>query len=127
MNRSIALGLAMLAGAALGAAAVNGLQAQGKGPGAYAVIDISAIDNPDTFKTLLPKTDASNAPFGGQNVIRTDNIIALDGTPPKRFIIISFDSIDKAKAWDQSAAQKEITAIRLKSTKSRAFIVDGKM
>jgi uncharacterized protein (DUF1330 family) len=127
MNRSIALGLAMLAGAALGAAAINGLHAQGKGPGAYVVIDISELNNPDLFKTLLPKTDASNDAFGGQNVARTENIIALDGTPPKRFVIISFDSIDKAKAWDQSAAQKELTAIRMKSTKSRAFIVDGKM
>jgi uncharacterized protein (DUF1330 family) len=127
MNRSIALGLAMLAGAALGGAAVNGLHAQVKGPGAYVVIDISEVSNPDLFKTLLPKTDASNAAFGGQNVARTENIIALDGTPPKRFVIISFDSIDKAKAWDQSVAQKELTAIRMKSTKSRAFIVDGKL
>jgi hypothetical protein len=46
MNRYIALSLAMLAGAALGAAAVNGLHAQGKGPGAYAVFDISEINNP---------------------------------------------------------------------------------
>src|ERR1700690_1751194 len=33
MNRSIALGLAMLAGVAIGALVINGLQAQGKGPG----------------------------------------------------------------------------------------------
>ena len=119
--------IAMFAGAALGAAAVNGLHAQGKAPGAYAVVDISEISDPTLFKTLLPKVAASNAAFGGQNVILTENIVALDGTPPKRFVLISFDSIDKAKAWDSSAAQKEITAIRQKSTKSRAFIVDGKL
>jgi hypothetical protein len=33
----------MLAGGAIGATAVNGLHAQGKAPGAYAVVDISAI------------------------------------------------------------------------------------
>jgi uncharacterized protein (DUF1330 family) len=33
--------------------------------------------------------------------------------------------IDRAKAWYASAAQNEINAIRIKSTKSRAFIVDG--
>lgn len=119
--------VAMFAGAALGAAAVNGLHAQGKAPGAYAVIDISEISDPTLFKTLLPKVAASNAAFGGQNVILTENIVALDGTPPKRFVLISFDSIDKAKAWDSSTAQKEITAIRQKSAKSRAFIVDGKL
>src|SRR5215475_16188004 len=97
-SRHLTLALALLAGAALGVAAVDGLHAQGKGPGAYAIIDISEISNPDVFKTLLPKTAASNAAFGGKNVVLTENIVALDGTPPKRFVIISFDSIDKAKA-----------------------------
>jgi uncharacterized protein (DUF1330 family) len=125
MNRYIPLGLAMLAGAALGAVAVNGLHAQGKGPGAYAIIDISAINSPDVFKTLLPKTAAATAAFGGKNVAVTDNIVALDGTPPKRFVVISFDSIDKTKAWYNSPAQEEINGIRKRSTNSRAFIVDG--
>jgi uncharacterized protein (DUF1330 family) len=124
-NSYVTLTIAMLVGAGLGAAAVDGLRAQGKGPGAYAIIDISEINNPDLFKTLLPKTAASNAAFGGQNVALTENIVAVDGTPPKRFVIISFDSMDKAKAWSKSPAQEEITGIRTKSTKSRAFIVDG--
>jgi uncharacterized protein (DUF1330 family) len=28
----------------------------------------------------------------------------LDGTPPKRFVVIAFDSVEKAKAWDSSPA-----------------------
>jgi len=56
MNRSIALGLAMLAGAAIGAIPVNGLHAQNKVPGAYAVLDLRAISSPDVFKTLPSKT-----------------------------------------------------------------------
>jgi hypothetical protein len=31
--------------------------------------------------------------------------------------------VDKAKAWDASAAQKEVNDIRLKNTKSRSFVV----
>jgi uncharacterized protein (DUF1330 family) len=125
MNRAIGLGIAMLAGAALGAAAVSGLNAQNKPPGAYAVVDLSEITNPDVFKTLLPKAEPAAAAFGGKFVIRTENIVGLDGTAPKRFVVIAFDSIDKAKAWDASPEQKEITAIRQRSTKSRQFIVDG--
>ena len=56
MNRSIALGLAMLAGAVIGAIAVNGLHAQNKAPGAYAALDLRAINSPDVFKTLPSKT-----------------------------------------------------------------------
>jgi uncharacterized protein (DUF1330 family) len=57
--------------------------------------------------------------------VRTENIVATDGTPPKRFVIIAFDDMAKAKAWDASAAQKEVTALRVKSTKSRQFFVEA--
>ncbi len=125
MKRHFSMGLAMLASAAFGAIAVNGPHAQNKAPGAYVVIDISAINNPEMFKTLLPKIAPSNAAFGGQNIAATENIVALEGTPPKRFAIVSFDSIDKAKAWNGSAATKEINDIRTKSATSRTFIVEG--
>jgi uncharacterized protein (DUF1330 family) len=116
----------MLAGGALGAAAVNGLNAQTKAPGAYAVIDISEITDTDTFtKQLLPKAGPAALGGGGQFVVRTDKITALDGTPPKRFVVIGFDSVEKAKAWDATPAQKEVDALRSKTTKSRSFIVDG--
>jgi len=117
----------MLAGAVIGATAVNGLRAQGSGAGAYAIVDISKISNPDVFKTLLPKTGAATAAFKGTNVAVTQNIVALDGTPPARFVIIAFDSLDTAKAWYNSPAEAEINTIRKNSTDSRAFIVDGKL
>jgi uncharacterized protein (DUF1330 family) len=125
MKRFVTLGLALVAGIAIGAVAVDGLNAQNKGPGAYAVVDLSEISNPELFKTLLPKAEPASAAFGGRFIIRTENIVGLDGTPPKRFVVIAFDSIDKAKAWDASPAQKEISDIRKRSTKSRQFIVDG--
>jgi hypothetical protein len=53
MARSIVIGLAMLAGAALGAAAVNELGAQGRPPGAFAVIDISDVTDPEVFSRQL--------------------------------------------------------------------------
>jgi uncharacterized protein (DUF1330 family) len=125
VNQRIALGLAMLAGAAFGAVSVNGLNAQSKAPAAYAVVDISEISDPGLFKTLLPKAEPAITAFGGKFVVRTENIAGLDGTPPKRFVVIGFDSMDKAKAWDASAAQQEVDAIRMKSTKSRSFVVEA--
>jgi uncharacterized protein (DUF1330 family) len=126
MARSIGIALAMVAGAALGAAAVKELGAQGRPPGAFAVIDISEITDPDIFtRQLLPKSTATLVPFGGQYVIRTDNIAGIDGTAPKRLVVIAFQSPQAAKAWASSAAQKELDALRMKSTKSRVFIADG--
>jgi len=115
--------LSLLAGAAIGALSVGGLYAQTKSPGAYVIVDISQVTNPDGFKQLFPKAPPAVAAFDGQFLTRTEKITALDGTPPKRFVIIGFESVDKAKAWDASAAQKEVNDIRMKNTNSRSFIV----
>ena len=56
MNRSIALGLAMVAASVVGATAANGLHDQDNAPTAYAVLDLRAINTPDVFKTLPSKT-----------------------------------------------------------------------
>jgi hypothetical protein len=56
MKRSIALGLVMLAGAVIGGTAFNGRQAQNKALGAYAMLDLGAINSPTVLKTLPFKT-----------------------------------------------------------------------
>jgi len=56
---------------------------------------------------------------------RTTKITALDGILPKRFIIAAFDSTENAKVWYDSPGQKKVNDIRMKTTKSRAFIVEG--
>ena len=123
MKTNHRLALTLLTGAALGAAVITGLNAQAKAPGAYVVVDITDISDPEGFKALLPKAPPALAAFDGRFIARTEKITALGGAPPKRFIIIAFDSVDKANAWNDSPAQKEVNDIRLKSTKSRSFIV----
>ena len=51
MSRIAFTGIGMLAGIVIGAAAVSGLNAQGKGPGAYAIVDISEITDPAAFSS----------------------------------------------------------------------------
>ena len=125
MKAYYATALAMLAGAAIGATAVNGLHAQNKSPGAYAVIDISEITNQEIFKALLAKAEAPVVAAGGKFVIRTDKITVRDGVAPARFVVIAFDSMENAKLWDGLPAQKEIDDMRAKAAKARSFIVDG--
>ena len=124
MQTRYMLATAVVAGAVLGGSVIRGLHAQATPP-AYAVVDISAITDPEGFKALIPKAGPAVAAFGGKFIVRTDKITATDGTPPNRFVIIAFDSLEKAKAWDASAAQKEVTAIRQKNTTSRQFLVEG--
>jgi uncharacterized protein (DUF1330 family) len=59
----------------------------------------------------------------GRYIVRTDNAISLDGPAPKSFVVISFQNMKKARSYNDS--MKEFTAARLKTTKSRSFIVEG--
>ena len=128
MKTHHAVGLAMLSGIAVGAVAVQGLNAQTKPP-VYVVVDFSEITDPEGYKVLSGRSNAATtqlfADSGGQYLSRTDNITALDGTPPKRFIMSRFDSVDKVKGWYNSPEQMKVNEIRNKTTKSRVFIVEG--
>jgi uncharacterized protein (DUF1330 family) len=93
------------------------------------VIDIDEITAPAGYAAVGGRNaEAAAAVFkdsGGRYLARTDKIAALDGAAPKRSAIIVFDSKEKAQGWYNSAAQKEINAIRTKTTKSRTFVVEG--
>src|SRR5476651_607927 len=86
MKQYTVLGLAVLAGVAIGATAINGLNAQVKAPGAYAVVDISEVTDPELMKQLGPKAGPAAASAGGHSIVRTDNVVSLDGIAPKRFV-----------------------------------------
>jgi uncharacterized protein (DUF1330 family) len=113
----------MLAGFGLGAVAVQGLNAQGTAPRAYAIVDVTEINDPRTFNALLPKEQQAVTAAGGRYVTRTNDITAIDGVAPLRFVIIAFDSMSKANSWKESPAQIAVNKERIESTKSRAFIV----
>jgi len=124
INHKVAI--ALVAGAAIGGAVIQGLHAQAKPP-VYVVIDINEITDADGYKVLSQRPSASTetAKLGGRYISRGGKITSLDGTAPKRVVIIAFDSTEKAQAWNDSTGQKEVIAIRTKTTKSRSYIVEG--
>jgi uncharacterized protein (DUF1330 family) len=125
MHRNIATGLTLLVGVAIGATAIQGLHAQAKPP-TYVVVAIRKINDAAAFKAgVLDKAAAVIAAAGGHFVIRTNKIDSYDGTPPQRFVLLQFDSAEQAQAWHNSAAQKEIDAVRTSTTDSLSFVVEG--
>lgn len=128
MRTTYVIGLSMLAGIAVGATAIQGIHAQAKPP-VYAIIEIDEITNPATDALNSGRSNeeasATLGNTGGRFLIRNGKITSLDGTPPKRVIVGVFDSTEKLQAWWGLPAQKKVTDIRMKSSKSRAFIVEG--
>ncbi len=118
------IGMALVAGAAIGVAAVQGLHAEAK-PTAYVVVAIRNITDAEGLKTVAEKAPAIITAAGGHPLVASDAITSLDGKPPQRFILIAFDSIEKAKAWSDMPAMRELTAMRIKSTDSLSLIVEG--
>jgi len=120
------LALMLVASAALGAAAITGLKAQGKPP-VYAIIDINEVLDAKGFIEAVSATEPNaTLSAGGRFIIRSTKPVAIDGAPPpSRFAVIAFDTKEKAEAWNNLPAIKELNAVRLKTTKSRAFMVEG--
>jgi len=126
MKSSFKLAVALVAGAGIGGAVIEGLHAQSSPP-AYVVVAIRKINDAAAFKSgVVDRTSPDTLKAaGGRYVARTQKITALDGKPPERIIIIAFDNAEKAKAWNDSAAQKPINDARMKTTDSLSFIVEG--
>jgi uncharacterized protein (DUF1330 family) len=124
MKMNFKLALTLGAGIAVGAAISEGLHAQASPP-TYAIIDISSITDAAGFKTIGPKAGPADTAAGGTIIIRTDNITAADGTPPKHLVVIAFDNLAKAKAWHASKAMQEVWGIQKKTSKFRVFFAEG--
>ena len=125
MKANRRLAIALIVGVVAGGAIMQGLHAQAKPP-VYVVVDIFDVTDPEGFKAIPPLAGPETlTPFGGKYVIRTDKITTLDGTPPKRFVVIQFDSVEKAQAWKASESSKKVDVIRDKTTKSSQFLVEG--
>jgi uncharacterized protein (DUF1330 family) len=123
-TRSMAA-LALLAGAAIGAVAVQGLHAQTKAP-VYVVTETDISDLDAFQKEYLPAVQPTIKAAGGRRVAAGQNIVVLEGpSPGTRVAINEFDSFEAVQAWRASADFKAARKIGEKYAKFRAFAVEG--
>ena len=122
--RSIAA-LALLAGAAIGAVAVQGLHAQTKAP-VYVVTETDISDLDAFQKEYLPVVQPTIKAAGGRRVAAGQNIVVFEGpSPGTRVAINEFDSLEAVQAWRASADFKAARKIGEKYAKFRAFAIEG--
>ena len=125
MNSKSKVVLSVLAGAALGAAAVQGIHAQAK-PKAYIITDIEVLDTAANA-AFTPLIQASQKAAGGRS-LRTagGKIVAFVGEAPKSVGITEWDSLDAAVAWRNGQAWKDLSPQRDKAVKIiRQFAVEA--
>jgi uncharacterized protein (DUF1330 family) len=117
--------LAVLAGVVIGVAGMAIHAQQTKTAPGYVVAEVDVHDAA-TFAKYGAKVPDTLKPFNAHYLVRGGKIEGVEGTAPKdRFVVIAFDSAEKARAWENSAAYEAIKPIRHSSATSRVFIVEG--
>ena len=118
MNSKFKIALAVVAGTALGAAAMQGLHAQAK-PKAYTITELEVLDAA-AQSAFAPRAQAAQNAAGGRN-FRTGGgrVVAIDGaTAPKNVAIAEWDSLEQAQAFFSSQAWKDLEPQRDKAVKT---------
>jgi uncharacterized protein (DUF1330 family) len=123
VKTNLKLAIALVAGAAIGGVAVQGLHAQGT-PKAYVVTEIEII-NQEAQNAYLPKVGEVIKSTGGAYLARGGKIIALEGDAPKRVTIVVYDSLEKAQASRNSPAWTALSADRNKAIKAKSYVTEG--
>jgi uncharacterized protein (DUF1330 family) len=124
VNRHVTVGLAMVAGAALGATAVQTLHAQTKPP-AYNIAEIAIKDQDGYNKEYLPRITKALTDAGGKFLVRGGKTISYEGpAPAPRVVVVQFESLDKLQALYDSAPYKEAIAVGDNATQ-RIFGAEG--
>jgi uncharacterized protein (DUF1330 family) len=131
MNTRYKMGLAMVAGLSLGAAAVQGLHAQAKPP-VYFVAEVDVMDPEAYGKEYAPKAQALIKSHGGKFLAiggtagaNAKQITGFDGQAPKRAVVQVWDSMEKLQAWRNDPEYKKLREIGDKYAKFRSFAIEG--
>jgi len=126
MKTNHKLVLAVLAGVLIGLAGAMVIHAQQtKSAPGYVIAEVDVHDAA-TFAKYGAKVPDTLKPYNGHYIVRGGKVEGVEGQAPKdRFVVIAFDSAEKARAWENSPEYEAIKPIRHSSATSRVFIVEG--
>ena len=92
---------------------------------AYIVVEVEVNDTEryENYKSMVPP---SLAAYGGRFLVRGGKVETLEGDwAPKRFVMVEFPSLEKAKAWWSSAEYAEAKTLRQATAKTQMIVVEG--
>jgi uncharacterized protein (DUF1330 family) len=90
------------------------------------VVDEVEITDASVYKVYVEKQVPLIKSFGGKFVVQGGAINSIEGAPPApRVVIYIFESADKLQAWRDGPEQKDLIAMRDRSSHFRSFSVEG--
>ena len=126
MNSNFRIAMAMLAGVAVGAIAVQGLHAQGAKLKAYSVGENEILNASAQATYLATARKAVEAAHGRPLRTTAGRVVQIEGAPaPKSVAIVEWDSLDDAMAFYKSKAWADLAPERDKAVKVlRRYVVE---
>jgi len=92
---------------------------------AYIVVQVE-VEDPVRYEDYKGMVPPSLAAYGGRFVVRGGKVETLEGDwSPKRFVMVEFPSVEKAKAWWDSPEYKDAKALRQATAKTQMIVVEG--
>lgn len=92
---------------------------------AYVVVQVE-VEDPVRYEDYKVMVPPSLKPYGGRFIVRGGKVETLEGDwAPKRFVMVEFPSVEKAKAWWASAEYKDAKALRQATSRTQMIVVEG--
>jgi uncharacterized protein (DUF1330 family) len=125
MKTSLIAAASLLVGAAIGAVAVQGVNAQAGKARVFMISESEIVDKANVAAyeaKLLPAMKAA-----GGDITLSTNVVPILGNAPQRVGITEYDSVEKAQAWVKSPERQALAPEREKAIKIvRQYIVESK-
>jgi uncharacterized protein (DUF1330 family) len=126
MKTQYAIPLALIIGVGIGIVGVPAIHAQTKAPPpAYVIAEIDVSDQERYAKEYLPTSSRALLDNGARYLARGSKTVSIKGEPPKRIVVLSFESLEKAQAAFASPAFVDAAKIGERYATFRIYAVEG--
>ncbi|WP_433178091.1 DUF1330 domain-containing protein [Actinoallomurus sp. CA-150999] len=92
---------------------------------AYAIGHLHDVDLGPAIVEYLERIDATLEPYGGRFAIHGAKADVREGDWSGDLAVIEFPDLDKARAWYDSPAYREIIPLRADHSRSTILLIDG--
>ena len=91
----------------------------------YILAEVEVTDA-KLFEEYRAQVAATLRPFGGHFLIRGGDPARLEGEQPlHRFVLLEFDSPERAREWYHSKPYQDILPLRLRSSRADVVLLNG--
>ena len=92
---------------------------------AYIVVQVK-VEDPVKYEQYKRQVPATIEAYGGRFLVRGGDTEVLEGDwNPERFVILEFDSVERAKAWWSSEEYRHPKELRQQASKANLIIAAG--